>query len=726
MNTKQSIASMLILAHFGLSFTTSSYASENSPNGEQQISYEANEIDSKRIISSAITNNLSDWAENWLNKYGSSRVSVDYASDIEADLAFLYPWVDDKNDILFSQIGYHREDYRDQANIGFGWRHYFNDNSMFGSNIFFDQDINRGHSRFGIGMEFSREYLKLSSNGYFGISDWKPSIDDNSFLEKVANGWDIKAEGWHPSYPPLGIFLKYEQYYGDAELFSKKQKDPYSVSAGVNWTPIPMLTFNAEHRQGRCGESDTSIGMGWTWRFGVPLKQQLSSDYNYIPRDINFSRYDFVDRNNNIVLQYKKKTTLSISSVSNVIRGVEGTEIPFNISVNAVGTNFSEIKWEAEDFFASGGEIVGEGESYRFKLPLFKTGSIDKNEYLISAIAVSNTGVTSSPLKIKIIVEKTVMVDISKSTITINNGSEEELNANGIASMPITITLKDSNGQPLTGLSHAIHLTANFSPIHNSKNVNGGPSLSSVEEVESGVYLSTLTAGNVSGVINIETRIYDVALPTKQIIQRVTDQSQEQPVTISLSLASEERSIQAGNATSLFVRLFKSGKPVANQQINLESSAELSLASKIITTNDRGEASVVVSGNKAGSFTISASSMIGSDIVQGKVNLSIVGNIDKSEINFRMEDGYMLKGRVSEFYIKVNDSYGNALTGRATISAPNMTITPSSLDVGGVNKVVEITPMTIGSQNISVNVDFGNGVIKTINKKVLVEGPAAL
>ena len=48
----------------------------------------------------------------------------------------------------------------------------------------------------------------------------------------------------------------YEQYYGDeVGLFGKdkRQKDPHAISAEVTYTPVPLLTLSAGHKQGKKG-----------------------------------------------------------------------------------------------------------------------------------------------------------------------------------------------------------------------------------------------------------------------------------------------------------------------------------------------------------------------------------------------------------------------------------------------------------------------------------------
>ncbi|MBN4752215.1 inverse autotransporter beta domain-containing protein, partial [Escherichia coli] len=141
-------------------------------------------------------------------------------------------------------------------------------------NTFIDHDLSRSHTRIGVGAEYWRDYLKLSANGYIRASGWKKSPDIEDYQERPANGWDIRAEGYLPAWPQLGASLMYEQYYGDeVGLFGKdkRQKDPHAISAEVTYTPVPLLTLSAGHKQGKSGENDTRFGLEVNYRIGEPL-----------------------------------------------------------------------------------------------------------------------------------------------------------------------------------------------------------------------------------------------------------------------------------------------------------------------------------------------------------------------------------------------------------------------------------------------------------------------
>lgn len=130
--------------------------------------------------------------------------------------------------------------------------------------MFLDHDLSRSHTRIGVGVEYWRDFMKLGGNSYLRISNWKNSPSLTDYDERPANGWDVRAQAWLPALPQIGGKLTYEQYYGnEVGLFGEenRQSNPHAITAGVSYTPVPLLTFNAEYRQGQSGKNDARVGM---------------------------------------------------------------------------------------------------------------------------------------------------------------------------------------------------------------------------------------------------------------------------------------------------------------------------------------------------------------------------------------------------------------------------------------------------------------------------------
>ncbi|MFW2168263.1 inverse autotransporter beta domain-containing protein, partial [Enterobacter cloacae complex sp.6722794] len=82
-----------------------------------------------------------------------------------SQIDLLLPLYETENNLLFTQTSLHRKEGRIETNLGLGTR-WYGENQMIGGNSFFDYDISRKHSRLGLGVEYRRDFLKLSANSY--------------------------------------------------------------------------------------------------------------------------------------------------------------------------------------------------------------------------------------------------------------------------------------------------------------------------------------------------------------------------------------------------------------------------------------------------------------------------------------------------------------------------------------------------------------------------------
>jgi adhesin/invasin len=276
-----------------------------------------------------VSNAASAEIKSWLSGAGNVRVKLDADRNFSlknSQFEILLPWYDAGSSMFFSQHGIHRTDNRNQMNHGIGYR-YFGNIWSTGVNTFYDYDLSDNHSRLGVGVEAARDYLRLGANSYLGLSGWRdaPELNryynpsnPNSYLynARPADGWDLRAESWLPAYPQIGGNVRLEQYYGnEVALFNRDNRftNPMALTMGLNWTPFPLLTFNTERSMsvssGGSNEarSNFSAGLQLTYRPGLTMRQHLDGNMVGQTRTLLGGRYDFVSRNNNIVLEYQRQ-----------------------------------------------------------------------------------------------------------------------------------------------------------------------------------------------------------------------------------------------------------------------------------------------------------------------------------------------------------------------------------------------------------------------------------
>ncbi|SCM53252.1 inverse autotransporter beta domain-containing protein [Hafnia alvei] len=271
---------------------------------------------------SAATGYASSSAQQWLSQFGTARVQLnvdDNGNWDDSAIDFLAPLYDNKKSMLFTQLGLRAPDGRITGNMGMGVRTFYVENWMFGGNVFLDDDFTGKNRRVGFGAEAWTNNLKLSANTYVGTTDWHQSRDFDDYNEKPADGYDVRAEGYLPAYPQLGAKLMYEQYYGDkVALFDTDhlQSNPSAVTTGVSYTPIPLVQLAVNYKRGQDSMDDTQFQINLRYDLGRPLAYQLDPESVRLERSLAGSRYDLVERNNQIVLQYQKKDQQSVSNLN--------------------------------------------------------------------------------------------------------------------------------------------------------------------------------------------------------------------------------------------------------------------------------------------------------------------------------------------------------------------------------------------------------------------------
>ncbi|CDG19836.1 putative invasin [Xenorhabdus poinarii G6] len=323
--------------------------------------------------------------QKWLSQFGTARINfgLDKKGTLENNaLELLLPLYDNKTDwLLFSQFGYRNKDSRNTINVGLGGR-YFYQNWMYGLNTFYDHDLTGQNQRLGLGGEIWGDYIKLSANTYYRLSDWQHSQNFKDYHERPANGYDINGEFFLPAYPNLGAKLTYEQYFGDnVTLFNRdtKQKNPSLAKLGLTYTPIPLLTMGVDYKQGESGHTETQFLANFNYKLGVPLSTQLSPENVASMRTLAGSRYDLVDRNNNIVLDHIKQPIIQLS-IPTTLTGYSHEEK--TISVTNQPDNKINLQ-ENKEFIKNGGKIVAQGNQVAITFPTYQFGNGETNNYPI-------------------------------------------------------------------------------------------------------------------------------------------------------------------------------------------------------------------------------------------------------------------------------------------------------------------------------------------------------
>lgn len=325
-----------------------------------------------------------------LSNYGQAHVDISFDKEagLRGRLDWLVPIYENQQRLFFTQIGLGREAHSTLLNFSLGQRHV-GDQWMWGYNTFFDADVKRGYLSGSVGAEMWRDYLKMSGNFYFPLSGW--SALSEVFLDaRPARGYDFNWLGYLPFYPQLGGKIKYERYIGSnvslvesADLPNHFYRNPQALTVGVNYTPVPLLTFSIDRRFGAATENETRAGIRFNLQLDQSIQKQSNPAHVKAMRSLASNRYDTVERNHSITLEYRQDLIQAI--LPDRLLSDSQAMIPFNLIVKSKYP-ISTITWVGSAVSACGlptSCISGANGAYTLISPTYNAHSA--NQYQLQA-----------------------------------------------------------------------------------------------------------------------------------------------------------------------------------------------------------------------------------------------------------------------------------------------------------------------------------------------------
>ncbi|CAM3167643.1 putative invasin [Xenorhabdus nematophila ATCC 19061] len=628
--------------------------------------------------------------QDWLGRYGTARVqaNIDSRGRLNgSQLDMLLPLHDTKSQMIFTQFGLRRIDKRNTINLGVGQRQFF-DGWMLGYNAFLDHDFTGENTRFGLGAEYARDYLKLGVNSYFRLSHWKESRLLTDYDERPANGFDLRAQGYVPSLPQLGGKLVYEHYFGDeVGLINKDHRstNPSAFTAGINYTPIPLLTFVIDRRQDASGNGETQFNMELNYEIGTPWAQQIDPGAVTFKRTLQGSRYDLVDRNNQIVLEYRKREVISLA-MDNSIVGNAGDIKPIHISIKSK-YGLKEIKWDAPGLFANGGTIKSQGGThYLLTLPKYQIQG--NNTYTVGAIAYDEKGNASNRAEMQLHVLR-AEANANQSTFT---AKDKELAADGHSKTLLILALKNKQGDPISGIAPDIKLGAS-----GLSGKGRDPQIETMQETQPGIYQSLLTAGEKTGVLKITPQVDGITIKPVEILFV----HPEAPLIKNLTIFGKLAMGQTLRATYTFNSNHGDATDKSRYVWGDKGSTDIS----------KGHA--ITESGKIPDYplTLSDAGTVKELAVQARNALGIIGNTNIVDTSMSAEQG--------------NHTYDSGKGGTVRGLADSMTTTIST---GKVKKgeSITLTIKTLNHGKAVRNVAVRVNAIKALNRQNVSESPTVL
>ncbi|WP_439890079.1 inverse autotransporter beta domain-containing protein [Ralstonia sp. 25C] len=643
-------------------------------------------VNLKAMAGQQVGSAAAEAAQNALSQFGTARVDLGAVHDMRnfsGAVDTLIPLADTESNLVFTQLGLRRNDGQITGNLGFGHRH-FTDNWMLGYNAFYDQNISRGHQRFGVGVEAWRDYLKLSGNGYFRISNWKESHELLDYDERPANGFDLRAEGYLPSMPSLGAKLMYEQYFGnEVGLFgpSNRASNPAAVTVGLNYTPIPLVSFGVDHRRGN-GGNNTSANVQFTYQLGQPWAKQIDPRQVAARRSLAGSRMDLVERNNNIVLEYRKRQVIKLNLPTQVAgKSLDTVALQYSIESKY---GLKHIQWQDGALVAAGGAVVDAGGgNYQVRLPAYQLGMA--NSYPLTGVAYDVQGNASSMAATTVVVAQ-ADVDAGKTLV---EASPLTIPATGKGTSVVTIKLIDDRGNAIAGMAAAMSATL-AETLDGAAAVMSLPAqpatMTPITEVAPGVYQLTITSGTRTGTVVVTPSLQGTVLSPISIAE-VADAASA-GFDAGNFVVITDGVVANGTATNQVRALVtdEAGNPVPNMGVTfkLSGAAQPAPGSSLTQTTDaHGYVTLPLINLKAEAVKVDATLANGAE---ASVEVNFVADPATAKFDGAVTVNttkIMANGSdAAEFTATVKDAHDNPL--------PNMTVTWST-SVGDLSDVTVVT-----------------------------------
>lgn len=624
-----------------------------------------------RLAKGMLLSSTAKSVEEWLGHIGKAQIKLqaDDKNDFSgSELDLFVPLYDQPERLAFSQFGFRRIDQRNIMNIGLGQRHYLSD-WMLGYNVFLDQQISgNAHRRLGLGGELARDYVKLSANSYYRLGGWKNSTRLEDYDERAASGYDIRTEAYLPYYPQLGGKLMYEQYFGDeVALFglNERQKNPSALTASVSYTPFPLVNLALEHTIGNSGKNKTGVNLAVNYEINTPWQKQIDPAAVKATRTLAGSRMDLVDRNNNIVLEYRKQQVVTLNLPAKV-SGKEKQVLPINYTFNA-RHGLDRIEWDAADVINAGGNISEQGNlAYHITFPPYIDGG--DNAYVLAGRAVDKKGNYSVSNSTNIYVTG-VNINSVKSTITLTPAT---LPANATSRSILQLRLNTDAGNTVSGAARQI----TFAVRDISGNVPRARSfaqpvvIGDAQEIQTGVYETSVTSGNLVGRFEITPTVRGVQLNPIILTQSADAATATITGSANITISTPTITANATDKTHLEVLVTDAlGHPVPGVEVTWVSDLNSPGLEHVTSiTNEHGIAENNFTSTTAGTANITVQTGTSPPVQAGVIEIKPdTSTVTVSASDFSVDKTSVVANGTSKatYKLKVTDKQGNIIPATA-------------------------------------------------------------
>ncbi|MGD2818913.1 Ig-like domain-containing protein, partial [Escherichia coli] len=324
------------------------------------------------------------------------------------------------------------------------------------------------------------------------------------------------------------------------------------------------------------GADDTRLNLSLTYRIGEPLAHQLDSSKVGAQRSLAANRLELVNRNNDVVLEYRKQTLITLQLPPDVY-GAELTTVTLTPQVNAK-YGLSRIELDDAELRQAGGKVISNtGNRITLQLPAW---SAENQSVTLSGRARDTRGNLSDIARTRILVSPAAQQQLAVST------DKTTATADGADSVRYTLTVTGSDGKPVSG--QAVRWEHNGGTLNGENTTNAD-----------GVATATLTS-QTAGIIR-------VTATTRNQTAKAADVTFVAAMQGEL-LADRTQALADGQEAVSYTLTLKTtdGKPLSGKNVTFTTTAG-QLSRTQGTTDQNGQLSVQLTSTRAGRAVVNAS-----------------------------------------------------------------------------------------------------------------------
>lgn len=298
------------------------------------------------------------------------------------------------------------------------------------------------------------------------------------------------------------------------------------------------------------------------------MQKQLDPNEVAARRSLAGSRYDLVDRNNNIVLEYRKKELVRLT-LTDPVTGKSG-EVKSLVSSLQTKYALKGYNVEATALEAAGGKVVTTGKDILVTLPAYRFTSTPEtdNTWPIEVTAEDVKGNLSNREQSMVVVQAPTLSQ-KDSSVSL---STQTLSADSHSTATLTFIAHDAAGNPVIGLV----LSTRHEGVQDI-------TLSEWKDNGDGSYTQILTTGAMSGTLTLMPQLNGVdAAKAPAVVNIISISSSRTHSSIKID---KDRYL-SGNPIEVTVELRdENDKPVKEQKQQLNNAVSIDNVKPGVTTD---------------------------------------------------------------------------------------------------------------------------------------------